>query len=163
MGGHQSSAMMTPTWLTPPDIIASLGLFDLDPCAAPDPRPWTTAAHHLTEEDDGLSHEWHGRIWLNPPYSAGIVKWMSRMAHHNHGTALVFARTETAWFTQYVWPSASAILFITGRLFFYRQDGTQATGNAGAPSALVAYGQEDAVKLEQSRIRGALTRSWTTR
>lgn len=25
-------------WLTPPEIVGALGHFDLDPCAAPDPR-----------------------------------------------------------------------------------------------------------------------------
>jgi hypothetical protein len=23
----------------------------------------------FAKDDDGLAHEWHGRIWLNPPYT----------------------------------------------------------------------------------------------
>ena len=49
-------------WLTPRYILAALGPFDLDPCAAPDPRPWPTAAKHFTEADNGLAHLWHGRM-----------------------------------------------------------------------------------------------------
>jgi hypothetical protein len=34
-------------WLTPPEIIKSLGEFDLDPCS-PINRPWDTAKNHYT-------------------------------------------------------------------------------------------------------------------
>ena len=40
-------------WLTPPHILRRLGPFDLDPCA-PINRPWDTAEHHYTIEDDGI-------------------------------------------------------------------------------------------------------------
>lgn len=33
IGSHQSARMKSDTWLTPPDIIKSLGEFDLDPCS----------------------------------------------------------------------------------------------------------------------------------
>ena len=55
-------------WLTPPAIIEPLGPFDLDPCAAPSPRPWPTAARHIELPEDGLTAEWHGRVWCNPPF-----------------------------------------------------------------------------------------------
>ncbi len=54
-------------WLTPPGLIKALGTFDLGPCS-PRIRPWDTAIKHLTKKDDGLTHEWAGRVWLNPPY-----------------------------------------------------------------------------------------------
>lgn len=57
-------------WYTPPYITKALGEFDLDPCAA---RGWITAKNHLYKEDDGLANEWHGRVWLNPPYSRKLV------------------------------------------------------------------------------------------
>lgn len=40
-------------WLTPPELLAKLGDFDLDPCS-PINRPWPTAANHYTIEDDGI-------------------------------------------------------------------------------------------------------------
>jgi hypothetical protein len=51
-GGVQFGAAVggrgaTDDWLTPPDIIAALGPFDLDPCS-PETRPWDTAAKHYT-------------------------------------------------------------------------------------------------------------------
>jgi len=160
MGGHQSARVISDVWLTPPEIISSLGSFDLDPCAAPEPRPWPTARQHITLPGDGLRADWKGaRVWMNPPYSdAG--RWVRRLSVHGHGTALVFARTEPSWFWEYIWRRSSALLFITGRLHFYRATGLRAPMNAGAPSVLVAYGPGDADALASSGVPGAFIRHW---
>lgn len=160
IGSHHQASSGTDVWLTPPQILEALGGFDLDPCAAPEPRPWTTANRHFTAADDGLRHAWQGRVWLNPPYSRADV-WLARLAEHGTGTALIFARTETALWNRHVWPHASAVLFIAGRLHFHHADGRRAKANAGAPSALVAYGDDDADRLARSGIAGALSSGWT--
>lgn len=146
----------TDVWLTPPWIIERLGRFNLDPCAAPEPRPWATADHHVTLPDDGLAKEWFGRVWLNPPYGMQTAGWMERLANHGCGSALIFARTETDCWHRHVWPKASAILFLRGRLFFHRPDGRRAKHNAGAPTAIVAYGEHDADTLSKAKIAGFL-------
>lgn len=148
MGGHQSAHMKTDVWLTPPELHEQLGRFDLDPCAAPEPRPWPTADKMVSLPEDGLSVAWGGRVWVNPPYSREAVKWIKKLADHGTGTALIFARTETAWFVEQVWKRATAILFIHGRLHFHYPDGSRAPANAGAPSCLVAYGENDAAILK---------------
>lgn len=89
-------------WLTPPEIVRSLGDFDLDPCS-PINRPWDTAKKHLTVIDDGLNQEWNGSVWCNPPYGKEAVKWLEKCAEHNNCIALVFARTETKMFFSEVW------------------------------------------------------------
>lgn len=164
MGGHQSARAACDVWLTPPAILAALGgadSFTLDPCAAPAPRPWPTARRHNTAADgDGLALHWQGRVWLNPPYSRDVGAWLAKLADHGIGTALVFARTETAWFAQHVWTRADAILFLAGRLHFHRSDGSRAADNAGAPSCLVAYGRRDADLLAGAELDGALV-AWT--
>ena len=123
MGSHQSAAMLKDEWLTPPEIIDALGgaySFDLDPCS-PVNRPWPTARVHYTIVDNGLTRPWNGRLWFNPPYGGPPIvgPWMRRIAQHNHGTALIFARTETELFFETVWRRATALLFIEGRLYFY--------------------------------------------
>jgi hypothetical protein len=160
MSGHQSMSSKTEIWLTPPDMITALGPFDMDPCAAPEPRPWPTAAVHYTRVDDGFNRPWGGRIWLNPPYGSPSIigRWVKRMAEHNCGTALIFARTETDMFHESVWPRASAILFLRGRLHFHHSDGRRAKDNAGAPSCLVAYGEKDAVTLARSVTHNGIFR-----
>lgn len=158
MGSHQSAAPVTTTWLTPPDLLAKLGgpdAFDLDPCAAIG-QPWRTARRQLTEAEDGLSQPWHGRVWLNPPYTtAEIPRWLGRLADHDDGIALIFARTETAAFHRLVWERCDALLFLEGRLFFHDQHGVKANANAGAPSVLCAYGPGAAAALHASRVPGA--------
>jgi len=144
-------------WLTPPALLRALGRFDLDPCA-PITRPWPTARHHLTVKDNGLALEWHGRVWLNPPYGAETGKWMQRLAQHGRGTALIFARVETGVWHRSIWPCARAILFLRGRLRFCDVRGRPADNSAGAPSALIAYGRRDAAELSASGLQGAFVR-----
>ena len=152
MGGHQG-VMLKDEWLTPPAILQALGRFDLDPCS-PIARPWATAAQHFTIEDDGLSRAWFGRVWLNPPYGPHTGTWLEKLASHGTGTALIFARTETEAWHRWVWPIASAVLFLAGRIHFHHVSGSRAQANAGAPSALVSYGTADAEKLKTCSIPG---------
>lgn len=153
IGGHQSSKMGKDEWLTPPEIIQALGPFDLDPCA-PVTRPWDTASSHFTMLDNGLNKPWFGRVWCNPPYGAEAARWLERMVAHNQGTALTFARTETRMFFDHVWPHATAVLFLQGRLHFHHVDGKRAVANAGGPSILIAYGIDDARRLQKSGLSG---------
>lgn len=153
MGGHQSADMKSDTWLTPPEILRALGKFDLDPCC-PIVRPWDTADKHYDINDNGLLQPWHGRVWCNPPYGLEAVKWLRKMVAHGNGTALIFARTETAMFFETVWRKATAILFLEGRLHFHHANGIRAAANAGAPSCLVAYGHSDAEILKGCGIAG---------
>lgn len=156
MGSHHSANAVTHTWLTPPHILDALGPFDLDPCAAPEPRPWPTAATHWTRDDNPLIRAWGtGRIWLNPPFRGDLVAaFMSRMAAHDHGIALLFARTETNLFFLYVWGRASSVLFLRGRPHFHRQNGTRAKANSGCPVVLVSYGTADAEVLRTCGLPG---------
>jgi len=151
MSGHQSPVMGTDEWLTPPDILKSLGSFDLDPCS-PINRPWDTAAIHYTVEDDGLKKDWAGRVWMNPPLGREAIKWMQRLSDHGNGIALIPARTETVMFFKTVWGAADAVLFIEGRPHFHRVCGTRAPFNSGAPICLVAYGLSNVVALERSGL-----------
>lgn len=153
LSGHQSPRMKNDEWLTPPEIMERLGRFDLDPCAPLlERRPWSTAAHHFTVEDDGLSCMWHGRVWCNPPFGREAVKWLRKLAAHGDGIALIPARTETAMFYECIWGVADAVLFIKGRPHFHYVDGSRAPFNSGAPICLIAYGQKNAEALRKSGL-----------
>lgn len=151
LSGHQSAAMKNDEWLTPPDIMAKLGVFDLDPCS-PIVRPWDTAIAHFNVHDNGLAQPWHGRVWCNPPFGREAVKWLRRMADHGNGVALIPARTETIMFYECVWGAADAVLFIQGRPHFHTVDGKRAPFNSGAPICLIAYGVSNIVALERSGL-----------
>ncbi|MFY1855201.1 DNA N-6-adenine-methyltransferase [Achromobacter xylosoxidans] len=156
LSSHQSAHMKNDEWLTPPGIIAALGVFDLDPCS-PKVRPWGTARQHFTVADNGLLQPWAGRVWCNPPFGREAVKWLRRMVEHGNGVALIPARTETAMFYECVWGAADAVLFIEGRPHFHYVDGTRAPFNSGAPICLVAYGLSNVVALERSGLGVVLT------
>lgn len=150
---RQSKDGTSDIWLTPKYVIYALGPFDLDPCCAPSPRPWDTAKRHIELPEDGLSATWEGRVWLNPPYS-DAEPWLAKMAEHKSGTALIFARTETAAWQRHVFTAAHRIFYPAGRIAFCLPDGTQKSG-AGAPSAFISYSPYDTDKLRASGMRGA--------
>lgn len=139
-------------WLTPPYIMDALGEFDLDPCS-PINRPWDTAKKHYTVLDEGLHKEWQGRVFCNPPYGKETQKWLDKCADYGNAIGLVFARTETRMFFSSVWEKADAIFFIKGRLSFYTVEGEKG-GTAGAPSVLIAYGQDNVNYLRNLNLDG---------
>lgn len=147
----------TNVWLTPPHVIEALGPFDLDPCACTD-APFKTAEHSIALPEDGLADSWHGRVWLNPPYGPHTGVWLDRLAAHGNGIALIFARTDTKAF-RIIWNHADAILFLRGRLAFYRPDGTKGL-TAGAPSVLAAFGENNTISLRESGLPGCLVDGW---
>lgn len=155
IGSHQRTVGKSQVHLTPKWIIDRLGPFDLDPCAAT-VRPWDCAARNIVEADDGLSCEWAGMVWLNPPFDRyQVERWIARLADHGEGIALIHARTETDWFAP-IWERASAILFLDQRLKFWRPDGTEQAANSGAPVVLVAFGSGALERLKGGGIGGWL-------
>jgi hypothetical protein len=140
------------TWLTPPQIIRSLGEFDLDP-AAPIHRPWPTAKTHFTIEDNGLVKPWFGRVWLNPPYGNKAILFIERLSKHGNGIAFIYTRVETAMFFKYIWNLADAIFFFRGRVACHKADGGL-NSSPPASNCLVAYGRDNAAAIKKSGLCG---------
>jgi len=65
-------------WYTPPAIIEAarqvMGKIDLDPASCSEANKVVQAERYFTERDNGLQQHWHGRVFLNPPFTAGIVR-----------------------------------------------------------------------------------------
>lgn len=153
----ERTATSSDEWYTPKGIIDALGEFDLDPCASVVPL-WKTAKVQFDKFDDGLSKEWEGRVWLNPPYSRPLIeKFVNRMVKHNNGIMLTFNRCDTKMFQDIIFPKAAGMLFVKGRIKFYTPDGTQ-TGTPGCGSVLVAFGEENAEILRTCSIEGKYVR-----
>lgn len=157
---HEKTIGTSQVHLTPKWILDPLGSFDLDPCAS-DPRPWDIARVNYTEADNGLLLDWFGRVFLNPPFDRRIIgAFVDKMAAHGCGTALLHARTDTAWFKT-IWRASTALLFLEGRVTFCKTDGSPQTdrtgkvGNSGAPVVLAAFGYDDADVLAVCGLEGA--------
>lgn len=149
----ERSAQTTDEWYTPIEIIRSLGKFDFDPCAPLFPL-WKTAETMYNKTDDGLSKEWQGRVFLNPPYSHPLIdRFIEKMAQHNNGIALLYNRCDSAMFQEIIFRKAVAMKFLAGRIKFFRPDGTR--GNSpGCGSILVAFGRENGEILRDNSLQG---------
>lgn len=155
MKAHQKSIGKNDEWLTPPEIIAALGQFDLDPCS-PAVRPWPTAKLHYWQ--GGLDLPWEGRIWCNPPFNRNSrPTWMEKMANHGNGVMLIPAATETVAFDRYVWNMADAVCFVKGRPHFHHVTGAKGKENCGTAIALVAYGQTNVDSLYIANLGKTIT------
>jgi hypothetical protein len=147
-------------WITPRPLLEALGEFDLDPCLCELGQPWPTARYGYTlPNENGLLLPWKGRVWLNPPYGRETPMWIERAALHNDAVMLLFARTETLAF-QRIWQYAKAVLFLKGRVQFFRHDGTLPQTGSTAPSCLVAFGGRNREALAHSGLQGALVSNW---
>ena len=94
----EKSANTTDEWYTPKEIIDALGKFDLDPCAPVKPL-WQTAETMYNKNHDGLTKDWVGRVWLNPPYSRPLIEqFVRKLAQHGNGIALLFNRCDSKMF-----------------------------------------------------------------
>jgi len=81
--GSDTDERFTPSW-----VFDGLGLtFDLDPASPVDGGDVVPASTKLTRVEDGLAHEWHGLVWLNPPFSAAHP-WSDRFREHGNGVFL---------------------------------------------------------------------------
>lgn len=120
-------------WHTPPEIIdlARLVLrkIDLDPASNEIANQSVKATRFFTEQDDGLQKQWRGKVWMNPPYSRGLVKrFVLKFTGHFitggivEGIVLVNNATETEWWNMLARMSA-AICFPKGRIKFIGQSG----------------------------------------
>jgi len=155
-------------WYTPVEYIAAarraMGGIDLDPASTKEANTVVKAEKFYTAEQDGLTHPWPGRVWLNPPYSSD---WIGAFAdklvseyHAGRTTAacvLVNNASETDWF-EHIAADAGARCDLHGRVKFWAPD-----KSVGAPlqGQVVLYLGKDAPRFAESFEK--LGRVWVPR
>lgn len=124
-------------YYTPPIYVDAarevMGCIDLDPASCETAQEWIKATQFFTEADNGLEQDWHGRVWLNPPYSktngeSNQALWSNRLVNeYKQGKVveailLVKAALGYNWFEDlwYEWP----VCFARERLSFIKSDGS---------------------------------------
>lgn len=154
---HDNKDNLSVEWYTPAWVFDELKLeFDLDPAAPTGGVSWIPAKNHYDIYSDGLISDWgdsSSKVWLNPPYGKFTGKWLEKIHHHRNGVALVFARTDCAWYHDYV-AKADAILFLKGRIKFVDGLGVSAGSGAGCGSMLIAWGSDSVESLFNMKDKG---------
>ena len=147
---HKSVEWYTPKWIFDELAIA----FDLDPCSPHDMESEVPAKVKYTIFDDGLSQDWGGTVWLNPPYGKSTPFWIRRMIDHNDGIALVFSRTDAAW-CQEAMKSCTSMLFLSGRIqFIAGKENQHKKSRSAAGTVMFAFGDESSEALKRMSDRG---------
>jgi phage N-6-adenine-methyltransferase len=115
-------------WYTPKEVIdaakAVLGTIDLDPASDEAANEHVGAAEIFTEEDNGLEQDWHGNVWLNPPYSYPLVeqfcdKALAEFQAGNIDQCIVLVNncTDAKWFMRLA--ENCPMMFSQGRFKFW--------------------------------------------
>ncbi len=104
-------------WFTPKIVFDTLNVnFDLDPASSNMVNNVPTKKY-FTESDNGLKKDWNGFVWLNPPYSRNMEKWVEKFINHGNGIMLLFSRTDTKLFHNFL-INADCFVFARGRISF---------------------------------------------
>ena len=129
----------TPKW-----IFDALGMeFDLDVACPPDGPPHTPAKAWYTQETDGLASPWHGRVWMNPPFS-NLTPWTHKFIDHANGICLL-PYSKSKWFNS-MWNLLEAMVSLPrGQAAFVQ-------GDIFMPCFLGAIGAHNVEALHHSGI-----------
>lgn len=131
-------------WYTPAEHVEHarcvLGVIDLDPASSAVAQETIKAESYFSADDDGLSQQWHGRVWLNPPYNHPTVEqFIDKLieeraaARTTQAILLTHNSTDTAWFHKAA-NASSAICFPRGRIAF-----VDTAGDRDAPTQGQAF------------------------
>lgn len=142
-------------WYTPREYIEAarlvMGCIDVDPASSGQANAIIKASLYHTVADSGLLHDWHGRVWLNPPYATPLIgqfitHLVRQVKRGNVIEAIVLVNnaTETQWFRDLI-SVAAAVCFPTGRVRFWGPNG--ATGAPLQGQAVVYVGERAPVFL----------------
>lgn len=159
---HFSSA--SDEWRTPPELFAALNKefsFNLDAASSDENA---LCANSYNQADDGLAQDWTaatkrkptgsqihdpGAVWLNPPYSRGLQAKFIQKARDEAAKfrgpivcCLIPARPDTLIWQKTIFPCATEIRFLKGRVRF-----VGAAAGAPFPSAVVIFGQDNKQQL----------------
>ena len=115
-------------WYTPAQYVEAarqaMGGIDLDPASSIQAQKIVQAEKYFTASDNGLNQEWHGRVWMNPPYAQPLIQHFiekliaeARAGRVEQAIVLTHNSTDTLWFHR-LESIADRLCFTRGRIAF---------------------------------------------
>ena len=142
-------AITSDDWYTPKWLFEALACeFDIDVCAPYEGVAWLPAKKHYSLVDDGLSQDWQGFIWMNPPYSDPLP-WVRKFIENGQGIALV--PTSTGKWMIELWEAATTWIILPP-MRFQAPDGQIAKGALPVMCWLVGLGDKANAILQASKL-----------
>jgi len=141
---HVSNNSGENEWYTPDCYIQSarlvMGSIDLDPASSIIANKRVNANKFYTQDEDGLSFDWYGNVWMNPPYSQPLIfQFISKLVESkeiNQAIVLVNNGTETQW-GQLLLSNSSAVCFHQSRIRFIDKYGN--LGQSPLQGQMICY------------------------
>jgi phage N-6-adenine-methyltransferase len=158
---RQNNTKEKDVWQTPPEIINMVEPIHVDPCAAPDT---SHGIINYTKEDDGLSKEWSGRVFVNPPFSQK-EKWFKKVINQRDNTSVIFVVTPDStdtksWWHNYIAEYADYIWFSRGRISYIDPDTGEQMGSPTFGTAISIFGEPGEDTLERLSDNGQLLKTY---
>ncbi len=134
MVSSKSNEWETPQWLY--DELDREFHFTLDPCATSNNAKGNK---FYTKEQNGLTFDWANEIvFMNPPYGGNTGKWLAKAWHDSLKGAvvacLIVSSTDRSYWHDYIFPYATEIRWLRGRITF-----GEAKSTAPFASAIVIF------------------------
>lgn len=146
-GRHTNATVNNDECFTPPDIFEQLATrFDLDVASPEGGVSWIPTADYLTKEQDALTTEWYGRVWMNPPFSL-VSKFAPKFQQHGNGIALL--PTSTGKWMHELWQDSRTRWTRLDKVRFIKPDGTQYERHMPSVIWLVAIGEANVEACER--------------
>jgi len=138
---HRAQGTGQNEWYTPDEYLQAardvMGAITLDPASSDLAQEKVQAESYFTADDDGLTKDWRGNVWLNPPYAQPLISQFVTKAvdevcagRINQAIMLTHNYTDTRWFQAAAF-ACSAICFTRGRISFLDPEGNKAAPTQG--------------------------------
>lgn len=150
-------------WYTPSEIIEAawrtMGSIDLDPASSATANLRVKANAFFTKEDDGLSEQWYGNVWLNHPFGRGSnALWIHKIEEEfkpgcvDQICCITFAATSERWFQPLL---RRPQCFLSPRTNYFLPDGSLKTGVTKG-SVVTYYGPNVAAFAREFKALGVV-------
>lgn len=146
MSQRQQSKTDKDDWQTPARVLAPIQAtdpIDMDPCAGEETE---IGDINISPPQDGLSYDWEGTVFCNPPYSDKKA-WLDKAAQeYQRNTAdrvyvLIPDSTDViSWWHEIIAENCRWTVFFNGRVKYIDPDTGEKVGSPPHGSALAIFG-----------------------